>query len=72
MQRNENHPEPPASNASSMPTWDERIFALLPSGVDPTLIAENLRLSPSQRLDKLMSVLRFVEEASRQRRDSIR
>ena len=50
MSRNDNQPDPPAPKTQSMLAWDERIFALLPLGVDPTLIAENLRLSPSQRL----------------------
>ena len=33
--------------------------------VDRTLIRENLKLSPSERLAKLMSTLRFVEEVRR-------
>jgi hypothetical protein len=31
-------------------------------GVDRTLIRENLKLSPDERLAKMISVLRFVEE----------
>ena len=33
--------------------------------VDRTLIRENLRLSPDERLRKMISVLRFVEEVQR-------
>jgi hypothetical protein len=33
--------------------------------VDRTLIRENLKLSPSERLAKLISTLRFVEEVRR-------
>jgi hypothetical protein len=31
-------------------TWDQRIFALAELGVDGTLIAENLRRTPTERL----------------------
>jgi hypothetical protein len=33
--------------------------------VDRTLIRENLRLTPEQRLAKMVSMLRFVEEVRR-------
>ena len=39
------------------PTWDERILAAIPSGVDETLIAENLRLTPTERVEKLQRML---------------
>jgi hypothetical protein len=36
--------------------------------VDRTLIRENLRLTPSERLEKMIAVLQFVEEVRRSRR----
>jgi hypothetical protein len=35
--------------------------------VDRTLLRENLKLPPSQRLEKMISVLGFVEEVRRSR-----
>lgn len=43
------------------PAWDERILARLTPGVDPTLIAESLRLTPTERLERLQAMLAFVE-----------
>jgi hypothetical protein len=36
--------------------------------VDRTLIRENLKLTPDQRLQKMISVLRFAEEVRRSRK----
>ena len=33
--------------------------------VDRTLLRENLKLTPAQRIDKMISVLAFVEEVRR-------
>jgi hypothetical protein len=41
------------------PSWDERILAVIPSGVDESLLVENLRLTPTERLEKLQ---RFLEQ----------
>jgi hypothetical protein len=34
----------------------------IPSGVDVTQIIENLRLTPTQRVEKMLRFLRFVED----------
>lgn len=41
--------------------WDERILAHMKPGVDPTLVAESLRLTPTERLSRLQKMLAFVE-----------
>ena len=43
--------------------WDVRILEVVPSGVDGTLIEENLRLSPTERLEKMRAVLIFIDDA---------
>jgi hypothetical protein len=50
----------PHPDESGLPTWDERILALLPPSVDMTQIAEDLRLTPTQRLEKLQQLLASV------------
>jgi len=47
--------------------WDVRILKLLPSGVDETQIAENLKLTPEQRLRKMLAVLQSLEAVTRSR-----
>jgi hypothetical protein len=49
-------------------TWDERIFRLVDPGVDGTLIAENLRRTPTERLRRMQDMARFLEDARRDRR----
>jgi hypothetical protein len=49
-------------------TWDERIFQLVDPGVDGTLIAENLRRTPTERLRRMQDMARFLEDARRDRR----
>ncbi len=44
-------------NADREKTWDERIFELVDPGVDGTLIAENLRLSPGERIAKMLPLI---------------
>jgi hypothetical protein len=44
-------------------TWDQRILALVDAGVDGTLIAENLRRTPTERLRRMQEMARFLEEA---------
>jgi hypothetical protein len=44
-------------------TWDQRILARLKPSVDPSLIAESLRLTPTERLARLQKMLAFVEAA---------
>lgn len=43
--------------------WDQRILALVDSGVDATLIEENLRRTPTERLRRMQDMLRFIETA---------
>jgi hypothetical protein len=49
-------------------TWDERIFQLVDPGVDGTLIAENLRRTPTERLRRMQDMARFLEDARCDRR----
>jgi hypothetical protein len=43
-------------------TWDERVFEHVESGVDPTLIRENLKLSPTARVEKMQKTLALIED----------
>jgi hypothetical protein len=52
----------PYPDPSGLPSWDERILALLPSSVDLTQIREDLRLTPTQRLEKLQALLEAAEK----------
>jgi hypothetical protein len=56
---------------SAEKTWDQRILELVPSGVDATLVAENLKLTPTERLEKVRRVLQFVEDVKRANRDRL-
>ncbi len=58
----------PFPDESGLPSWDERILALLPPSVDPTQIAEDLRLSPTERLEKLQELVASVAELRGDRR----
>lgn len=40
------------------------------AGVDRTLLRENLKLSPDERVRKMISVLRFAEEVRRSGREA--
>jgi hypothetical protein len=42
--------------------WDVRIFEQIESGVDTTLIAENLKLTPTERLERMRQVLLLIDE----------
>ena len=44
------------------------VIELYKQGVDRTLIRENLKLTPDQRMQKMISMLRFVEEVRRSNR----
>jgi hypothetical protein len=56
-------PPEPADDRS----WDQRILALVDPGVDGTLIAENLRRTPTERLRRMQEMARFLEEAGGRR-----
>ena len=43
--------------------WQDRIFEALESGVDPTLIAESLQWTPTERLDRMRAAALSLERA---------
>lgn len=45
------------------PTWDQRILELIDAGIDGTLIEENLRRTPTERLRRMQEMARFAESA---------
>ena len=51
----------PYPDPSGLPAWDQRTLALLPSGVDVSQLVENLRLTPTERIEKLQRLLEAVE-----------
>jgi hypothetical protein len=51
---------------------DESKIEALMKGIDRTLLRENLRLTPAQRLDKFISVQRFTSELRRAGQDARR
>jgi hypothetical protein len=61
-----------SSSASSVGdlSWDQRIFQLIDPGVDGTLIAENLRRTPTERLRRMQEMARFLEHARCDRRSA--
>jgi hypothetical protein len=50
------------------PPWDARILALIDPGIDGSLIEENLRRTPAERLARMQQMLAFLEQAKRDRR----
>lgn len=50
----------PLKDTTGLPTWDERIRALLPPSVDPTQLEEDLQRTPTQRLEKLQDLVDSV------------
>lgn len=43
--------------------WPYDVLDKLPSSIDETQLTENLRLTPTERLEKMLKVLRFVRGA---------
>lgn len=43
--------------------WQDRILGTLDSGVDPTLIAESLHWTPTERLERMRRAARSLEDA---------
>jgi hypothetical protein len=43
-------------------TWDERVFERIDPGVDPTIIRENLKLSPTERVEKMQRALALIDD----------
>ena len=50
-------------------SWETDILAHYPSGVDWTQIEERLKLTPTERLERMRQFLEFLEGAKRQRGD---
>jgi hypothetical protein len=42
--------------------WDERVFEQIEPGVDPTIIRENLKLSPTERVEKMQRTLALIDD----------
>lgn len=53
--------------AATGPSWADQLLDQLPSSVDPTQIAERLKLTPTERLLRMQEVLNGLEEAKRSR-----
>ena len=45
--------------------WDVRILELVDPGIDGSLIEENLRRTPTERLARMQQMLEFLEQAKR-------
>lgn len=45
----------------SEPSWDERILAVVPSGIDDTIVVENLRRTPTERVENLQRLVDQLE-----------
>jgi hypothetical protein len=41
--------------------WDQRILAVLPSSVDLGQLRENLRLTPTGRVEQMLALVEFIE-----------
>ena len=42
--------------------WQDRVLAAIDSGVDPTLIAESLRCTPTERLERMRRATASLED----------
>lgn len=54
------HDRQPAAPAE--PTWDQRILACLPPSVDLSQLRENLRRTPTERVEHMLALAAFIEE----------
>ncbi len=50
----------PYPDETGLPAWDERILALMPPSVDETQIVENLKLTPTERTERLQALVDAV------------
>lgn len=46
-------------------SWASDIIARYPSGIDPTQLEERLKLTPTERLERMLRFLEFLEGAKR-------
>lgn len=44
-------------------TWDQRIFQLIDPGIDISMLEENLRRTPGERLARMIAMAKFIENA---------
>lgn len=51
----------PGRDETGLPSWDERILALLPPSFDPTQLEEARRLTPTERIERLQQLVESVE-----------
>jgi len=58
----------PFPDSTGLPSWDERVRALLPPSVDPTQLREDLASTPQQRIEKLQALVDAVEALRRGRK----
>ncbi len=49
------------NEGAAEPTWDQRILASLPSSVDLGQLRENLRRTPTERLEHMLALVEFIE-----------
>jgi hypothetical protein len=48
-------------------SWQDEILAKIPSGVDPAQIDERLKLTPTERLERMRRFLEQLDEMRAQR-----
>ncbi len=41
--------------------WDRRVLAVMPLGVDVTQLRENLKRTPTERLERMLELVAFIE-----------
>ena len=46
-------------------SWASEIISRYPSGIDPTQLEERLKLTPTERLERMRRFLEFLEGAKR-------
>lgn len=50
------------SSKSQPRGWQDKVIAAIESGIDPTLIASSLRLTPTERLERMRQAAIALEE----------
>lgn len=68
MSRDEN---PTARNPENEWFWGTDLLQALPPGVDLTQLEERLKLTPTERLERMRQFLEFLEGAKRQGGDRL-
>lgn len=51
----------PCTAPPAEPTWDQRILAVLPPGVEVGQLRENLRLTPTERVEQMLALVELIE-----------